>query len=140
MCKFIEKYRDKTSSVLSGFDRIVFRGLLRSLVYPEGMKKHLSRRDVPRRLFGAHVEQTTKTLREASLAEAERLRRPVIYLPSSQTRKETVAKKVLAEDPVNSGLLCVLSCVEPCMTYDMYRNRDARQLELVYRPRKCLHL
>ena len=140
MLEFIRKYRDKTSSILSGFDRIVFRGLLRSLVYPEGMRKHLSRRDVPRRLFGAHAEQTTKILKEASLAQAERLHRPVIYLASSQTRKETIAKKVLAEDPVDSGLLCVLSCVEPCMTYDMYRNRDAKQLELVYRLRKCLHL
>lgn len=140
MLEFIRKYRNKTTSVLSGFDRIVFRGLLRSIVYPDGMKRHLSRRDVPRRNFGAHVEQTTKTLKAASLAEAERLNRPVIYLASSQTRKETVARKVLVENPVDSGLLCVLSCVEPCMTYEMYRNRDAKKLELVYRLRKCLHL
>jgi len=140
MLEFIQKYRDKTSSVLSGFDRIVFRGLLRSIVHPEGMKKHLSRCDVPRRNFGVHVEQTTKKLKNASLAEAERLGRPIIYLQSSQTRKESVAKQVLAENPVDSGLLCVLSCVEPCMTYEMYRNREAKKLELVYRLRKCLHL
>jgi len=114
MREFMRKYRQSASTILSGFDRIVFRGILRSIVYPDGMKKHLSRQDVPRREFGAHVEKATKTLRTASLAQAERLNRPVIYLRSSRTRKETVAKKVLAENPVDFGLLCVISCVEPC--------------------------
>ncbi len=140
MLEFMQKYRDKASSILSGFDRIVFRGLLRSIVHPDGMKRHLSRCDVPRRNFGAHVEETTKKLKKASLAQAEHLDRPVIYVQSSQTRKETIARQVLAENPVDSGLLCVLSCVEPCMTYEMYRNREAKKLELVYRLRKCLHL
>lgn len=140
MLEFIRKYREKTSFTLSGFDRVVFRGLLRSIVHPDGMKKHLSRCDVPRREFGAHVNKTTERLKEASLAEAKRLERPVIYLPSSKTRKETVAKEVLAQKPVDSGLICVLKCVEPCMAYEMYRNKDQKKLELVYRPRKCMHL
>jgi hypothetical protein len=140
MLQFIEKYRDRASSVLNGFDRIVFRGILRGLMHPDGMRLHLSIKDVPRRLFGQHVEQTTRTLREASLAEAKRLQRPVIYVRSSQTRKESLVKEVLRENPVDTGLICVLSCVEPCMTYDMYRNREQKKLELVYRQRKCLHL
>ena len=140
MLQFIQKYRDKTNFILSGFDRVVFRGLLRNIVHPDGMKRHLSRCNVPRREFGAHVKKTTERLKSASLAEAERLERPVIYLPSSKTRKEKVAKEVLADNPVDSGLVCVIKCVEPCMTYEMYRNKEAKKLELVYRPRKCTHL
>lgn len=140
MRKFMEKYAGIASSVLSGFDRLVFRGYLRSIVHPEGMKRHLSYQDVPRRLFGAHVEKTTNALRKASLAEAEQLGRPIVYLRSSRTRKEAVARQVLQENPVDSGLLCVLTCVEPCMTWDMRRNAEKKQLELVYRLRKCLHL
>lgn len=140
MLHFMEKFRDRASVVLNGFDRIVFRGILRGLMHPDGMRRHLSRKDVPRRLFGAHVEQTTRALREASLADARRLDRPVIYLHSSQTRKEAVVKEVLRENPVDTGLICVLSCVEPCMTFEMYRNRDEKKLQLVYRRRKCLHL
>lgn len=104
------------------------------------MKRHLSRQDVPRRLFGAHVETTTKRLKEASLAEANRLDLPIVYLRSSQTRKESVAKAILAGHPVDQGLVCVLTCVEPRMSWDMRRNADIKQLELVYRLRKCLHL
>ena len=63
MLHFMEKFRDRASVVLNGFDRIVFRGILRGLMHPDGMRRHLSRKDVPRRLFGAHVEQTTRALR-----------------------------------------------------------------------------
>ncbi|HPO13437.1 MAG TPA: hypothetical protein PLI09_08335 [Candidatus Hydrogenedentes bacterium] len=140
MLQFIEKYREKAIAVLNGFDRIVFRGILRGLMHPDGMRLHLSRKDVPRRLYGQHVEETTSFLKAASLAEATRLNRPVIYVPSSHQRKESLVREVLREHPVETGLVCVLKCVEPCMTYEMYRNRDEKKLELVYRLRKCLHL
>ena len=29
-------------------------------------------------------------------------------------------------------------CVEPCYSYDVYRNRETKQLDLVQRSRKCL--
>lgn len=140
MQEFIRKFEKKASFVLSGFDRVVFRGLLRALIYPDGMKTHLSCKDVPRRHFGQHVERTTEALKQASLAEAKALDRPIRYLASSRVRKEAEARKLLASDPVDSGLVCVLTCVEPCKTYEMYRNREAKRLELVYRERKCLHL
>lgn len=140
MHEFIQKYREKATAVLSGFDRIVFRGLLRSLAFLDGMKRHLSQKDVPRRDFAKHVEQTTKSLIEASLSEARQTERPIVYLPSSKTRKEQVAKEILIDKPVDSGLVCVIKCVEPCMSYEMHRNHEIKQLELVYRLRKCLHL
>jgi hypothetical protein len=109
-------------------------------MYLDGMKRHLSRSDVPRREFAAHVERMTERLKEASLAEAHQLARPVIYLPSSETRKEAVARKVLQENPVDHGLICVLKCVEPCRTYGMHKNAQTKQLELVHERRKCLFL
>lgn len=140
MRQFIAKYQEKATLVLSGFDRIVFRGLLRGLMHPEGMVRHLSLKDVPRRLFGEHVERTTQRLKDASLEQARRQERPIVYLGSSRTRKESCVKEILRENPVKQGLVCVLSCVEPCMTYEMRRNRAEQKLELVYRQSKCLHL
>ena len=140
MLHFTRKYADKITSALSGFDRVVFRGVLRTLMYIGGMKQHLSRRDVPRREFGQHVQHMTTKLKAASLAEAQRLDRPVIYLASSKIRKEAVARKVLEEHPVDEGLICVLKCVEPCRTYQMYKNRETKQLELRHDDGKCLFL
>jgi len=140
MLHFTRKYAEKITGILSGFDRVVFRGILRTLMYLDGMRRHLSRADVPRREFARHVERMTETLKEASLAEAHRLTRPVIYLASSETRKEAVARRVLEENPVDQGLICVLKCVEPCRTYTMHKNAGTKQLELVHHRGKCLFL
>lgn len=140
MLHFTRKYGEKITGILSGFDRVVFRGVLRTLMYLDGMRRHLSRSDVPRREFGRHVERMTEMVKEASLAEAHRLGRPIIYLASSETRKEAVARRVLEDNPVEQGLICVLKCVEPCQTYGMHKNAQTKQLELVHQRRKCLFL
>ena len=36
--------------------------------------------------------------------------------------------------------MCVLTCVEPCKTFDIHRNPETKHLELVVRERKCLYL
>jgi len=63
--------------------------------------------------FGNHVAEVTERLKEASLAEAKAYGRPVKYLNSGQTDKETIARDILAQDGVRVGLVCVLSCLEP---------------------------
>ena len=42
MLKFIASHQDQISGVLSGFDRLVFRGTLRSIAYAAGMQHYLS--------------------------------------------------------------------------------------------------
>jgi hypothetical protein len=41
MQEFIAKHQDKIAGTLSGFDRLVFRGHLRSISYPRGMMTHV---------------------------------------------------------------------------------------------------
>jgi hypothetical protein len=40
MQQFIERNADHITGVLSGFDRILFRGTMRALSYLEGMDKY----------------------------------------------------------------------------------------------------
>jgi hypothetical protein len=126
--------------VLSGFDRLVFRGTLRSIAYAAGMNRYLSSNEVLLKNFGAHVEQVSHRLKTASLAEAVATRRPVRYLASAAFSKEKIARGIAAQDGITAGLVCVLSCVEPCRTFEIYRNRDTKQLQLQPRLRKCLFL
>src|SRR5205823_6425437 len=51
-----------------------------------------------------------------------------------------IARRIAAEDGITSGPVCVLTCVEPCRSFQIYRNRDTQQLELQPRDRKCLFL
>jgi hypothetical protein len=114
MHEFIAKHQDKIAGTLSGFDRLVFRGHLRSIGTPQGMMSYLWTNQVFLKNVGDHVEKVTERVKEASLAAAKARRRPVKYLNSSQLNKETIARDILAQDGVRAGLVRVLSCLEPC--------------------------
>jgi hypothetical protein len=140
MHEFIAKHQDQITGTLSGFDRLVFRGHLRSIGHPSGMMSYLWANQILLKNFGDHVDHITDRLKEASLAEAKRLKRPVEYLNSSQINKEEIARQILAKDKLRSGLICVLSCVEPCWSFEIHRNAKTKKLELQPSYRKCLFL
>ena len=140
MHEFIAKHQDKIAGTLSGFDRLVFRGTLRSIAYKEGMDRYLWANQVLLKNFGGHVERVSRRLKEASLVAAGALGRPVKYLTSSQASKEKIARGIAAQDGIHHGLVCVLSCVEPCWSFEIHRNREKKKLELEPRYRKCLFL
>lgn len=140
MKEFIAKFGDRINGVLSGFDRLVFRGHLRGISYVKGMERYLWANQVLKKEFGEHAEKVTEQLKEASLAEAGRGKRPVQYLASSKISKEEVARAIAAQDRITDGLVCVLKSVEPCRSFDIHRNREKQKLELVVRERQCLFL
>lgn len=140
MNEFIARHSGKIAGTLSGFDRLVFRGTLRLINFVEGMWHYLHANDVLLKRFKRHVESVTERIKVASTAEAQRLNRPILYLNSSKIDKNEVARRIAHEDAIEQGLVCVLSCVEPCRTFQIYRNAGRKQLELRLCSRKCLFL
>lgn len=140
MQEFIAKHWDKIAGTLSGFDRLVFRGHLRSIGYPRGMMTYLWFNQILLKNFGDHVENVTERLKTASLAQAKVLGRPIEYLNSSHIDKDTIARKILTRDGIRSGLVCVLSCLEPCWKFEIHRSPQSKRLELQLRSGKCLFL
>ena len=138
MGTFLQKHASFVMGVLSGFDRLVFRGHLRRIAFVEGMMSYLQAAHVLFKDFSNHVQSVSERLKETSLAYATRACRPVQYLPSSATDKDREARRIAERDRVREGLVCVLTCVEPCMSFDIHRNRETRRLQLVARQRKCL--
>lgn len=138
MQKFIAKHESQIAGVLSGFDRLVFRGSLRKICFVEGMKSYLWAQQVLLKDFAAHVQQITDRVKQAALHCMQACGRPVQYLHSSLVNKEEIARSVAQQDRIAQGPVCAVTCVEPCLTYDVYRNRSTRQLDLVQRTRKCL--
>jgi hypothetical protein len=140
MQQFIAKFLEQIQGVISGADRLVLRGSLRAIQYSFGMMGYLWHKQVPLTAFGEHAEQLTKQIKQASLAEAERLKRPVQYLNSSKIDKKSLAEQMAVRDGVKDGLICVLSCVEPCLSFDVGPNAAKKKLEIKQRLRKCLFL
>jgi len=140
MKSFIEKHSDLISGVLSGFDRLVIHGALRWLSFTCGMMDYLCRMGILLKDFGSYVERTSLKLKAASFAEARALNRPVKYLASGNADKEKIAREIMGSDKIENGLICVLTSVEVCRSYESYRNKETKKLELKSRNRKCLHI
>lgn len=137
--RFLQRHAGKVMGVLSGFDRLVLRGTLLGLSYVDGLRGFLGRKHVLLKDFVDFAQGMTERLKAAVVREAEERDRPVLYLPSSRTSKGEMAQEIAVRDGIEEGLVAVLRCIEPCMSYTIYRNRDARRLELRPRQRKCLH-
>lgn len=140
MNALVPKNADHVIGVLSGWDRLVFRGTLRMLAFAGGMAAYLARIGTLLKDFGDHAQAMTEQLIQASLQRAEAAARPVKYLPSPKVRKDEYARQIAREDGITEGLICVLTCVEPCRSFEIYRNREKKILELVARDRKCKFL
>jgi hypothetical protein len=140
MKKFVARFASVVTGVLSGFDRLVFRGLLPVLHARLGMFSFLTRAGVRLLDYKSYVETTTERVKTAALAEARNAGRPIRYLESSATDKEALARTLLEEHPIDDGLICVLTAVEPCMTFEYHRSQDHGERGLRLRTGKCLHL
>ena len=126
--------------VLEGWDRLVFRGCCPLFMFVDGMLKWLLHMGIRLTEFSQWALATSDAMKRACLAEAERRRRPIRYLGSSGVRKDELARDILRESPVSEGLVCVLTCLEPCDTYRIRGNRQTKRLELRRERTKCLHI
>lgn len=140
MERFVARFRSFVTGVLSGFDRLVLRGSLLPLIREGGMFLFLQAAGVRSVDFKDFVSDTTQRVKEASLAEAHDLGRPILYLDSPSIDKEALARKLLAQNPVEQGLICVLTALEPCMTFEYHRSADPTERGFRLRSGKCLHL
>ena len=141
MQKFIARHRPLVSCVLSGFDRLVFRGSLRHLRSPRGIYGVLDRAGVRQVDFGQFAEHTTERVIEAALKEAKTQKRPILFLESSRLRKEDVAREFLQKHPLEGpGLICALEAVEPCMRFVYHRSADPQERGFRLKPSKCKHI
>lgn len=140
MEQFLSKHAESVIGTLTGFDRLVFRGTLRMLAHRGGMASYLYAVRVLFKDFAAHAEGMTARLRQASEALARRTGRPIRYLESSHIDKEAKAREIARADGIEQGLICILSALEPCMSYEIVRDRSRQTLELQPRQRRCLHL
>lgn len=139
MLSFVQRHREQVTGVLSGFDRLRFRGTLRVLAHVGGMMDYLWHKQVPLTRFKDYVCQTTRRLREATEALAQRAGQRVRYVASSTLSKEDLVRDMAEREGRDEGLLAVLSCVEPCRSYELHRNRQTKHLDLRNSPLKCLH-
>jgi hypothetical protein len=90
--------------------------------------------------FKKYVLATSERVKEACLREAVEGERPVRYIQAASVDKEAFARRLLDEHPVDRGLICAFTVVEPCTSFEYHLSSDRRERGLRLRPRKCLHV
>ena len=139
MQTFLARFGSKIKGVLSGFDRVRFRGTLRWLASERGLGTYLNVRRILLKDFKGWAMGLTDRIKRATERLAERLERPLIYLPSSSERKETRSAEIAQADGVTTGLIAVFQCVEPCPTFRVGPDAATKHLELRHGLGKCSH-
>jgi len=140
---FLRRHQADIYGVLSGFDRVRFRGTRRMVSFPQGVMGWLWVLQILLMNFAQFLLGHTKRLK----AVTEELARgtpvgQVHYVGSSSESKEEVVARLVRRHQVPddfTGLIAVLSCVEPCWTVGVYRHRERKKLEPRSMFRKCLH-
>jgi hypothetical protein len=140
MERFLRRHQHRIAGSIAGFDRARFTGTLRWMAHVDGAGKFLNSQGVLLKDFGAYVEKLSEQIREYAYQIAETRGRPVQYLASSSDSKEEIATRIAHQDGIEEGLVCVLSCVEPCQSFGIEKDKKQKRLSLVSRWRKCLHL
>src|SRR2546425_13272777 len=98
MERFVTRYQDRIAGILTGFDRMLFRGTLRSISYPKGAEIWLSSRHVLLKDFAALAQDLTARVKAHATQMAADARRPVEYLESSRLSKEDRARAIQQPD------------------------------------------
>jgi len=142
MRQFIEKYNEEIAGVLSGFDRLIFRGSLRRLNYgywhselglmvASGMQQYLWSNNIRFKDYARHVKAVSERLKTACLRPFHEHKRPITFLRSTKASKEEMARGIAARDKIQSGLVCAISALEPSPTF------EHRGIHIVRRERPC---
>jgi hypothetical protein len=141
MERFVTRHQDRIAGILTGFDRMRFRGTLRSISYAGGVDKWLGARHVLFKDFGSWAEQCSKALVAHAKDLATAAGCPYEYLPSWRIAKEDRARAVLGNrQPQTSTLLAVFGCQEGCQSFTVRGDRATKRLRVVPLERRCTHL
>ncbi len=137
MNEFISRYREQIGGVITGFDRLVFRGQL-PLIHDAGMKGYLYANGIAWKDYAEHVGSISKQVKQAALTGIEQAKRPIIYLTSGKESKEQLARSLAIQDGITAGPICAFTAVEPCLTWRVAGDRQAKKLQLLRGMRQCL--
>lgn len=127
--------------VLSGFDRIVFKGCIRPLMYEAGVASFLQSQGVLNKEYKAWALAQTKTLIDDAEALSQNERQESIKpIVSAKIRKEKLAREQQDKLGITEGLIGVWWAMEVCNTYKAKFSTTQTYPRMTHSRTKCKHL
>jgi hypothetical protein len=137
---FIDRFGQHVTGFISGFDRLRFRATLRPLFQPGGMEIYLYRAKVLVKDFANFAKSLTEQIRAAAYSSFEQLKLPIRYLADASLSKEHLAQQLAQQHGITTGPICLLSCLEPCLSFQLRGDRHCKRLHLILQHSRCTHL
>lgn len=144
MGAFEDLHHKRITGSLAMYDRMIFKGHITRLFKQDAVRCFLWNQGVPLTDFTTYAKATTERIANNARALANDAGRPVISFDHVKTRnrvqqKDDLAKSIAARDGVTEGIVCLISAVEPCMSFQVRKSMKTKRLEATRRERKCLH-
>ena len=145
MGAFEEVHARRVTGSLAMYDRLIFKGHLSALYKQDGARCYLWTQGVGLVDFTAYAKATTARIADHCRGLAIEAGRPVISFDHVKTRnraafhKDDLAKSIAARDSISEGIVCLISAVEPCMSFQVRKRMATGKLEMFRRERACLH-
>ena len=141
MDTLLNKFSAIVNGVITGFDRIVFKGIIRPIMHAAGMESLLLARKINNKDFKNYaMTQSQMIIQSAEEIAKGYGRQGITYIPSQNTRKETLAHERQKEEGVKEGLIGIWSCVESCNTFRSTFDPSKTYPSLRCERSKCKHL
>jgi hypothetical protein len=140
MERFLTRFKDHITGIVSGPDRLLLRGTLRSISHVEGLERYLKACGILHKEFVRFAQSVSIALCQRAEQWARQQNRPCEQVRSARVSKEDYARFVAEKDGIKEGLVCVLSAVERCQTFRIRKNRETKKLDLVPHRGQCKHL
>lgn len=138
MHTFIQKFASKVTGTLECFDRVIFKGHLRPLSFPQGMETLLARRGLLIKEFAPFVQIHSDRLVQHAKAMAANEKRSYQYL-RRKIRKDEQARRIAERDGIHQGLICIFSELETCPSFKVAYADGRPRIQAAYRKCLCLY-
>lgn len=141
MNAFIQRFSQLVKGVISGFDRIVFKGSILPLSYAEGMTEFCRQRGILNKDYKNWVTARSAALVEKVDAYARReTGQGITPIASLHTDKEKLARERQRTEGIQKGLVGVWSCQESGASFKAHFCAERGFPQLRYYPTHCKHL
>jgi len=141
MDTLLSKFDRYVNSTITGFDRIIFKGMIRPIMYTGGIESFLQRKGVLNKDFKDYAIKQSQIIVESAEAYSQKvLGTGITYISSSNTRKEALAHERQKRNGIEEGLIGIYACVESCTTFKATFSKTQSYPTLDSIKSKCKHL
>jgi hypothetical protein len=141
MDTLLHRFGSLVKGVITGFDRIVFKGQIRPILFAIGMQSFLGVHGVLNKDYKEWVtSQSKKIVEYADKYSQDVFGHKVEYIKSLSIRKDDLAHEQQKKLGIETGLIGIWSCVESCDTFKSAYNEESKYPKITAHKSRCKHI